>query len=267
MFIQKNLDHASWRFIRKDLAPAKAAAPAYNDEKWEKISLPHCAHIESAVCNDQWEGICWYRLPLMVEKEWEKKIIYLEFDGVMQKSEFYINGKYYFTHEGGYQRFTVPLSNMLEWGKENLIAIRLDNRPSCNCPPGQPLKSLDFCYYSGIYRSARLVVKEKIHISDPLEVNIEAGGGIFLQTVEATEEAAKIRCSTHVMNSVLYGEVWNLPQKADIPVPCTLEIQMLNADKIPVMNKIVMTESIRPNMDHTFCTEFEVKNPSLWSPD
>ena len=267
MFIQKDLDHASWRFIRKDLAPEKAASSDLNDVTWEKISLPHCAHIEPAICNDQWEGICWYRLPIMVEKEWGEKIIYLEFDGVMQKSEFYINGKYYFTHEGGYQRFTVPLTNMLNAGKENLIAIRVDNRPSCNCPPGQPLRSLDFCYYSGIYRSARLTVKEKIHISDPLEVNIEAGGGIFLQTMEATEEAAKIRCSTHVMHSVIYGEVWNLPQKADTEVPCTLEIQMLNADKIPVMNKIVMTESIRPNMDHTFCTEFELRNPSLWSPD
>lgn len=267
MFIQNELNYAPWRFIRKDIAAAKAASPDYDDSAWEKVTIPHCAHIEPALCNDQWEGIYWYRLPLMVEKEWEGKVVYLEFDGVMQKSEFYVNGQYYFTHEGGYQRFLVPLINKLEFGKVNLIAMRVDNRPTCDFPPGQPLKSLDFCYYSGIYRSARVVVKERIHITHPLEVNIEAGGGVFLQTLEATEESAKIRCSTHVIHSIFRGEGWDLPMKADIPVPCTLEIQMLDANKVPIMNKISMQASIRPNMDHTYCTEFEVKNPSLWSPD
>ena len=262
-----SLDRENWRFKRRDIRWEKAASPELDDGIWEKVTLPHTAKLEPTVCNDPWEGICWYRLKLNIPQDWAEKILHLEFGGAMQKADIYLNGKYYFTHEGGYQRFLVPLTGMVKVGEENLLAIRLDNRPSDNCPPGKPVKNLDFLYYSGLYRSVRLIVNEKIHITDPLEVCIEGGGGVFLRTLQATKEQAKLSCRVHVMHTIFPNECWTLPQKADIPVPCQLDVELLAPDSSPATEPVSLEASIRPNMDYTYETEFTVKNPLLWSPD
>lgn len=269
MIYQEDLDHAPWQFIRQGLPPEEAATPQADTANWERISLPHSAAIEKEACSKEnhYFGISWYRLPLFVKEEWKEKVLHLEIDGAMQTIDIYINGNYSFTHFGGYQRFLVPLNGMVEFGKENLIALRLNNAPSNNTPPGKPLQELDFCYFSGLYRSVRLTVSERVHITDCQEVSIQAGGGIFLQTLSATEKKALLSCKVHAMHSIFAGEVWNLPQRAEEPYFSTLSISMRTPEgkELPLGEKL--SANIRPNMDHTFETTLEIEDPLLWSPE
>ncbi len=271
MFKQIDLDtlDAGWHFKFEDLRPEIAASPTLDDTSWERINLPHCAHIEPETCNAQnhWQGCCWYRLPVFAEKEWADKIVWLELDGAMQKTEIYLNGRYFFTHQGGYQRFIVPLTQKLEIGETNIIALRLDNRPTDDMPPGNPLESVDFCYYSGIYRSARLTIKEKLHITDPLEVNVEAGGGIFMRTLAIGAQSATLGCQVHILRQVLGEEIWNLPQKADKIYPVQLRIELFAPDGTAAITPLEYRTSIRPNCDQTYACEINVPAPKLWHPD
>ncbi|OQA78613.1 MAG: Beta-galactosidase [Lentisphaerae bacterium ADurb.Bin242] len=269
MFRQISLDgkNAGWRFKKENFAPEEAASVTLDDSSWETVTLPHSARIEPAICLNPWEGISWYRLPLFIEEEWKGKLVWLELDGAMQKSDIFVNGQYSFTHEGGYQRFLIPLTEKVKFGEKNLIAVRLDNRPSDNMPPGKPVKELDFCYYSGIYRSARLTVKEKLHITDPLEVNIEGGGGVFIRTLELGETSARLSFTAHVVNEIYREECWNLPMKADEPFPCKLRIELLDPDGKPAIAPLLLEAGVRPNTDHTFRQEILVPDPVPWSPD
>ena len=69
-------------------------------------------------------GIGWYRLPLDIPAESEGKILELVFDGVMWECEVYVNGKPVGKNHFGYRSFSIDISNAVNYGKENLLAVK-----------------------------------------------------------------------------------------------------------------------------------------------
>lgn len=59
---------------------------------------------------------------------------------------------------------------------------------------------MDFYYYSGIYRDVRMVITDKVYITDPLQEDIVAGGGQFVTYPEVTKDKARAHLATHVRN-------------------------------------------------------------------
>ncbi|UCE08573.1 MAG: beta-galactosidase, partial [bacterium] len=148
----------NWKFMRceaSDDMSDKYKEINYNDDAWEKVTLPHTPRIEPLVVNDQWQGICWYRKSFTLEETYKGKKIYLEFEVAMQIADVWINGNYETTHYGGYLPFTIDITDNIFYDKKNIISIRLDNRDNPEVPPGKPLKELDFCMYGGLYRNVK----------------------------------------------------------------------------------------------------------------
>ena len=81
-----------------------------------------------------------------------------------QIAEVYINGKPAGTHHCGYTAFTMDITDLIEYGKENLITVRLDTRETLNVPPFGYV--IDYMTYGGLYREAWLDVREKSYVSD-----------------------------------------------------------------------------------------------------
>src|SRR5580658_11160622 len=179
---QKQLFNSEWQFVKGgDTVFSKDLLIKNSNIKWEKISLPHTANIEPVQkVGQQWQGICFYRKFFSVPLRSKGKHIAVQFDGAMQKADVYLNGKHIFQHLGGYLPFYIDLSNDIKFGVENSILVILDNRDNPLIPPGKPLKDLDFNYYSGIYRNAWLITKEKLYITNPIAANNKAGGGVFI---------------------------------------------------------------------------------------
>ena len=59
---------------------------------------------------------------------------------------------------------------------------------------------MDFYYYSGIYRDVRMVITDKIYITDPLQEDMVAGGGQFITFPQVSAERATVHVATHVRN-------------------------------------------------------------------
>lgn len=99
----------------------------------------------------------------------------------MGKQVIYLNGKRVQEHLGGYLPFTVQLTEQgVQPGDSCLLAVMTDNSDDKNFPPGKRQYTLDFAYHGGIYRDVWMIGKSSVAITDALEADKVAGGGVFV---------------------------------------------------------------------------------------
>lgn len=150
----------NWKFLKLDVNQFEK--PELDDRYWKTLNLPHTWNAEDAFDDERgyYQGAGCYRRHWDVPQEWKGKAIYLEFEGVGQQAEVYINGQFVGRHLGGYTAFRYPVAQYLQFGASNLVAIKASNAYN---PDLAPL-SADFNFYGGIYRPVWVEVAEPIHI-------------------------------------------------------------------------------------------------------
>ena len=114
----------SWKYSRGD--DAGAARPAYDDSAWERVGLPHSFSIPYFMSKDFYVGYGWYRREVDLTAKQLKKKIFLEFDGVFQEAEVFVNGVRAGSHVGGYTGFSIDITLQARKGR-NVIAVRVNN--------------------------------------------------------------------------------------------------------------------------------------------
>ncbi len=199
---QKRLFNADWRFSLSEDAAAQSdkalSSKKFDDSQWASVSLPHTAHLEPLLVNDQWQGICWYRKSFDIENYSSQKLYFVEFEAMMNHATVWVNGEQISVSQGGYLPVVLDITPYVVASK-NVIAVRLDNRDNEVTGP-KPLKILDFNMYGGIYRNAWLSEKNQTHITDPILADRPASGGVFITYPEVSEELSKVKVQTHVAN-------------------------------------------------------------------
>ena len=167
-----------WRFSRED-SPT-FVEPDYDDSAWQQVVIPHDWAIYGpfSINNDRqnvaitqdgqkeamehagrtgglpFVGVGWYRLNLDIPEYKAGKRVTLIFDGAMSNAHLYVNGSFVGNWPYGYNAFHFDITPYLYEGKENTIAVRLENEPeSSRWYPG-----------AGLYRNVHLVVTEDTHI-------------------------------------------------------------------------------------------------------
>ena len=74
-------------------------------------------------------GVGWYRKRFALPASAKGQAVWLDFDGVMIRSQVYLNGKFLGNHSSGYTPFRFELdAGQLNWGEDNnnLLAVRAD---------------------------------------------------------------------------------------------------------------------------------------------
>lgn len=244
-----------WKYLRLDddnTSEAKFHLPQLDDATWEAVRLPHTANVEPLLVNDQWQGICWYRQSLNVPAEYAGKRLYIELEAAMNYSQVWINGTQVTDHHGGYLPVMIDVTDYLNAGASNLVAIRLDNTDNKVTGP-KPLKILDFNMYGGLYRNASLIVKDQVHISDPVLAGKVGGGGIFIVTPTVAKAESTVIVKTNVINESKEQQLVTLVQTV-----------YFDGQKVDIMSGTSLI-SAGDNID--FDAEFAVIDAKLWSPD
>lgn len=146
-----------WRYIRGNIEGAEKLT--FDDRDWEAIGLPHSFSIPYFMSKDFYVGYGWYRKTFCILPDELDKKIFLEFDGVFQEAEVFVNGQLTGGHLGGYTGFSVDISSQVKAG-DNLVAVRVNNvwRPDVAPRAGEHVFS------GGIYRNVRLVKKSPVYI-------------------------------------------------------------------------------------------------------
>ncbi len=254
---QKKINfNGDWKFYRAENSVVDGSLLhliAYDDSAWEDVRLPHTAHIEPLVVNNQWQGNCWYRKRFAAPEKLDDKKVFIEVEAAMNQSRFWINGTLVTEHLGGYLPVIIDITDKLVQGKENLITVWLNNEDNPVTGP-KPLKILDYNTYGGLYRNAWLIIKEKVHITHPNFAEKVAGGGILITTPIVDEKQSLVYVKTHVLNES--DDVKSVKVKQSI---------LFRGEKVAeVVSKEIIIE---PGNDFDFETGLEVNDASLWSPD
>jgi len=104
--------NSGWKLLVGD--PKGAEAPTFDDSGWKKIALPHAWNEDSAFkvsIHDLPTGIAWYRKRFRIPAGSSGKKVFLEFEGIRQGGEFFLNGKLIGRHENGVMAFGFDITN------------------------------------------------------------------------------------------------------------------------------------------------------------
>ena len=246
--------NAGWRFHLGDVAGAEAKD--FNDQSWEVVSTPHSVQLmpaEASGCRN-YQGIAWYRKHFRLPKECAGRDVTLHFEAIMGKQTIYVNGQKVKDHEGGYLPITIPLlaGDGSPIASEFVVAIKADNSDDKSYPPGKKQMTLDFAYHGGIYRDVWLIAKNKVAITDALEENKVAGGGIFVHYANISEKSAEVFVNT---------EVRNIDAR-----PRTITVENSFVKSVATQSQHTKLR-LAPGEARTVTQRFLVKNPKLWSPE
>ena len=245
--------NSGWRFHLGDMTGAEARD--FDDQAWEVVSTPHTVQLmpaEASGCRN-YQGIVWYRKHFTLPKECQGRDVTLHFEAIMGKQSIYVNGQLVKEHEGGYLPITVSLSSLeFSAGDDCVVAIKADNSDDKNYPPGKKQMTLDFAYHGGIYRDVWLIAKNKVAITDAVEENKVAGGGIFIHYENITPKQATVFVDTELRNN------------DSRPRTVTVETSFVDHVAAPQQQTKL---TLKPGETKTARQRFTVKNPRLWSPE
>jgi beta-galactosidase len=222
-------------------AYADAHQPGYDDSGWREIAVPHDWSIEQTPTTEHDTtsgtgflpgGLGWYRLAFTLPPALAGKRVSVEFDGVYMDSTVYCNGTEAGRHPYGYTGFALDLTDLVhtDGTTENVIAVEVRNRlPSSRWYSG-----------SGIYREARLVITETVHV---------ARWGTRVTTPEISAERAVVRVATSVANASGEG--------TDVEV-----VSRITDRKGRTVARTSTTAAVTG--EHTESHELTVRRPELW---
>ncbi len=230
-----------WRFNCGDVPHAEQ--PQFNDNAWRRLNVPHDWSIEGPFSETNKtggaggflpSGVGWYRKHLTLPKGSAGKVVRVEFDGVMQNSDVWINGFQLGHRPYGYVSFSYDLTSHLNFDGDNVLAVRADTSE-------QPASR----WYSGagIYRHVRLVATGQIHVEP---------WGAFVSTPQIGPDEATIRVETVVENGLAAAK------------EVSLQIVLLDLE-----GKVVGRAGSKPQMvgagsSARFAQDLAVRNPQLW---
>lgn len=243
-----------WRYHKGDAENGES--PRLDDSSWRVVSLPHTVELMPAEAsgNRNYQGPAWYRKHFVVDRSLENRDLSLYFEAVMGKSVVYVNGKKVKEHAGGYLPFTVSLTDAgVQPGDTCLVALFADNSDDKGYPPGKTQYTLDFAYHGGIYRDVWMIAKAKVAITDAVEANKVAGGGVFVHYDNISERKADVFVDTDIRNRD--GRSRNVVLLTEL---CDNKGNVLKSARRQVR--------LAPGESRTVNQKMTVENPDLWSP-
>lgn len=231
-----------WKYKRGDYP--KAESKNYDDSKWENIGLPHSFSIPYFMSRDFYTGYGWYRKQFYLSEQDLSKVLSLEFDGVFQEAEIFINGEKVGTHRGGYTGFSVDITKSAKKG-ENIVAVRVNNLWQATLAP----RGGEHVFSGGIYRNVRLIKKDNTHIS---------WAGITVTTTElesSNGEATTVHIKSEICNKDKSDTNFRLISKV-IDKSGKVISKVESNIEVPSMTTLAIYQATP-----------SVKSPLLWSPD
>ena len=132
---------------------------------WENITLPHDAMLSEERREDSPGGsavgfFCGgkyvYEKEWQVPAEWRGDYLALEFEGVYQKSEVYVNGTRVGDCVYGYVPFVVDIREAIKYGEVNTVQVKVNN---------EDMPNSRWYTGSGIYRPVHLIHGNASHIA------------------------------------------------------------------------------------------------------
>ena len=237
--IKTNINR-EWQFTFSEQDDDFSKESAANGN-WERVGLPHTFSLPYFRSESFYEGYGWYQKTLNIDKASLGKNIFLEFDGVFQVAEVFLNGEKVGEHRGGYTGFIIDISENAIAG-ENILAVRVNNLWDAQLAP----RAGEHVFSGGIYRDVYLNITDKLHV---------AWNGTFVTTPVVSAEKASVNIKTEVKNDNKNEVEFTITSILLDPKGNSIK-EVSSKNKVKSEAKIVCDQNID-----------EIANPELWSPE
>ncbi|WP_166333077.1 beta-galactosidase GalA [Sphingobacterium chungjuense] len=249
----RDFEHATsyFSYLAKAVYGDGAASAKFDDRSWRQLDLPHDWAVEQdfsekASFSHGFKAIGlqfpeatigWYRKSFTIPEADLGRQISLDFDGVFRNSAVWVNGHYLGTEASGYNSFNYDITDVLNYGGDNTIAVRVD----------VGMEEGWFYEGAGIYRHVWLSKTDPIHV---------AKDGTFVSTdINLENNSATVNVKTELVNT--------LHKEQTISVVHTL---------VDALGKTIVTSRkddvrIKPFHPEPVDVNFPVENITLWDLD
>ena len=263
-----NLGDTQWRFMKADPYP-DASKVDFNDASWEQVGAPHCVNdsdtYQNISQNKAFRGTVWYRKHFTLAPECKGKRVFLEFQGVTLGAAVYVNGRFQkgnlpvaqpqdTTHVGSFLPFVLDVTNDVECGKENVLAVRVSNAENSFFTwPG-------FGAFLGLGMGfGGIVAPVYLHITNELYIPSNSYSpmqqwGTYAATTAASDDGASVMVHTNVRNS----------SAAEKNVQLTTRLIDAKGATALTMRQ---SQMIAAGASHIFEQAGDVQSPQLWYPN
>lgn len=223
-----------------------AAAPGFDDRTWRKLNLPHDWAVEqpfneSASFSHGFKAIGrnfpdasvgWYRKSVFIPKGDLGRKISLAFDGVFRNSIVWVNGHYLGNEPSGYLGFEYDITDYLNYGGENVIAVRVD----------VTMEEGWFYEGAGIYRHVWLNKNNPLHV---------VTNGTFVQS-KVDGGRAIVAAAVTIKNDALSNREFNITQ------------EVVDDEGKVVASGTMDNLSLKALEEKEFSVNLPLNNPKLW---
>ncbi|KAA1259086.1 Beta-galactosidase [Rubripirellula obstinata] len=251
-----------WKFLKDN--PAEALQVEFDDSAWASVSCPHTFNDVDTFDDlslgkhngekNHWRGTVWYRKEFKLPAADAGKKVFIEFEGVRQIADVYVNGQHLGTNQTGFIPFGYDLTEHLKFGDEtNVLAVKVNNDRGDHFRDNFPLVWNHEHWHpihGGIYRNVFLHTMDPLHITLPLYDNLETVG-TYVYAENISEKSADITVEAEVRNEHPAGK------------SITFEAQIIDAE-----GKTVDTASTEKTISAgetvNVSVETQLANPKRW---
>ena len=198
--------NSEWRLQVGDFPDA--ATTAFDDSRWRQVTLPYAFNGDEAFRKDivdLTDTICWYRKHFeLKQEEMVDRKYFIEFEGVRQGADFYLNGQHLGYSENGVMACGFDLTPCIKEG-ENVLAVRCDNSWTYESRQYQSRyqwNDRNFnANYGGIPKNVWLHVTGKLYQTLPLYSNLGTTGTyVYATDFDIQNRKAVVHIESQVRN-------------------------------------------------------------------
>ncbi|NLO71749.1 MAG: glycoside hydrolase family 2 protein [Porphyromonadaceae bacterium] len=250
------INDTSMHYIRPEGNPGKDFPFVHNDFddcNWLKVNLPHDWAINGPFYEDAnpivgggmgrlpVHGVAWYRKKVHIPASYSGKSIYLEIDGAMAYAMVWVNGKIAGGWPYGYNSWRLDLTPYLDFGRENQLAVRIDN----------PNNSSRWYPGAGIYRNVWLTKTNPVQLGH---------WGTRIVARNVSESSATLDLEVKIENKSDYNAEVEIKTEVFEILPSN------NKSRKAVVDFPVQNVELNAHSGAIENFSVEISNPNLWGP-
>lgn len=226
-----------------------AAVGKFDDSSWRVLDLPHDWAVEMPFSGNASHShgyrtvgprfpdtsVGWYRKTFRIPAEDFGRRISVAFDGVFRASRVWVNGFYLGEEPSGYLNFRYDITDYLNYGGENVIAVRVD----------ATMEEGWFYEGAGIYRHVWLEKTAPVHL---------VADGTAIETEVDARGAATVRVRSEVTHALGRAE----------PVEVLVNYTIVDADGAEVARATSASRKLAVGDTVEVEATLSVAQPRLW---
>jgi beta-glucuronidase len=233
----------------------------FDDSTWATITLPRP---ENAITPDasptsveRYEGGVWYRRSFSVDASWQGQRTRLVFQAVNYVADVWVNGTWAGYHEGGYTPFALDVTELANYGSENVVVVRVDNPPWDTRTDIVPAVRSDWWNYTGIIQDVYLEALPPVYVARADVVPLDRAGRIQTTLVlhNAADKAQRLVADVAVLRTVVNASNLTDPSAAAIA-----------SEPVAGAKDAKRSLGMPPNSTHAWRVNLRIPQPALWTP-